>query len=284
VANQKIIVITGASSGIGLEVAIQLAQLGHRIIMVGRNDAKLIDAHKLIVEKSGNTAISIQVADLSLQREVRKLAFDISQQISHIDVLINNAGAVFAKFELTAEGIEKTIATNHFNYFLLTNLLLDLIKKTQQGRIINVASDSHFAGKIDVESFTKRKNYFILRAYAQSKLGNILFSYELAERLRGTNVTVNALHPGRVRTHIGNKNQPWYFSTGWTLATLLMGSVSTKMAAKTYTYLATSDEVRNTTGKYFDNCKEKSSSLLSYDKKLMKLLWNLSEELCKENF
>jgi NAD(P)-dependent dehydrogenase (short-subunit alcohol dehydrogenase family) len=283
VATQKVIVITGTSSGIGLEAAGQLAQLGHRIIMVGRDEAKLLAMHELLAEKTGNTGISIQTVDLSLQQHVRKLAKDISQQFNHIDVLINNAGAVFAEFELTTDSIEKTIATNHINYFLLTNLLLPLLKKSEQGRVINVASDSHFSGKIDIESFTKRKNYFILRAYAQSKLANVLFTYELAERLKSTNITVNALHPGRVRTHIGNKNQPWYYSIGWNLA-MLMGSVSTKTAAKTYTYLATSDKVSTTTGKYFDNCKEKSSSPLSYDKNLTQLLWNLSDELCKEKF
>ncbi len=280
---RKIIVITGVSSGIGLEVAEQLAQSGHHIVIVGRDESKLIAVHKLLVDKTGNTGISIQTADLSLQYHVRKLADNIHRQFDYIDVLINNAGAVFSKFSLTADGIEKTIATNHFNYFLLTNLLLDVLKKAEQGRIINVASDAHFAGRIDIESFTKEKNYFILRAYAQSKLANILFTYELAERLKGTPVTVNALHPGRVRTRIGNKNQPWYYSLGWTMA-ILLNSVSTQTAAKTYIYLATSDDVKTATGNYYDNCKEKSSSTRSYDKNLMQLLWNASEKLVKEKF
>jgi NAD(P)-dependent dehydrogenase (short-subunit alcohol dehydrogenase family) len=280
---KKIIVITGASSGIGLEVAEQLAQPGHRILLIGRDEAKLIAVHKQLTEKTGNPDISILTADLSLQYRVRKLAEDIRKQVAHIDVLINNAGAVFSKFSLTGDGIEKTIATNHFSYFLLTNLVLDLIKKAEQGRVINVASDGHFSGKIDIESFTRKKNYFILRAYNQSKLANVLFTYELAERLKGTAVTVNALQPGRVRTSIGNKNQPWYVSAGWKVATLV-SSVSVQTAAKTYIYLATSDEVKTITGRYYDNCKEKPSSALSYDKNLMQLLWKTSEELCKEKF
>ena len=277
--SKKIIAITGASSGIGFEVTEQLAYLGHTIIMIGKSEAKLMAAQKLIKDKTGNSSISIFTTDLSIQQQVRILAEQIHKQFDKLDVLINNAGAVYAKFETTEDGYEKTIATNHFNYFLLTHLLLDLLNRSEQGRIINVASDSHFSGKIDVESFIKKKNYFILRAYAQSKLANVLFTYELADRLKGTSVTVNALHPGRVRTKIGNKNQPWYFSVPWSLV-MLWHSVSTNTAAKTYIYLATNDGLRYITGKYFDNCKVKPSSKLSYNKELQQLLWQTSERYC----
>lgn len=280
---KKIIAITGASSGIGLEVAKELAQLGHCIIIIGRNEMKLTEVKKSITEKTGNSDVYSFTADLSIRQQVCNLADEINKQYNKLDVLINNAGAVYAKFETTTDGYEKTIATNHLNYFLLTNLLLPLLRKSEQGRIINVASDSHLFGKIDIESFTKEKNYFILRAYAQSKLANLLFTYKLSELLNGTSATVNALHPGRVRTHIGNKNQPWYFSIPWSIATL-WASISTKTAAKTYIYLATDNKMRGVSGKYFDNCKEKPSSPLSYNKDLQELLWQTSEQLCSVKY
>mgnify|MGYP003347117488 CR=1 FL=1 len=197
-------------------------------------------------------------------------------------LLAIDIGGTFTDFMLSEDELEMTISTNHFAYFLLTNLLLDLIKKSAQGRIVNVASDSHYKGKIDFETFTRKKNYFIMRAYEQSKLANVLFTNELAERLKGTNVTANSLHPGFVKTQIGNKNASWFSSLFWTIATKL-GAISVEDGAKTSVYLASSTEVKNITGKYFDKCTEKKPSALALNKELGKNLWKKSEELCPLN-
>jgi NAD(P)-dependent dehydrogenase (short-subunit alcohol dehydrogenase family) len=177
------------------------------------------------------------------------------------------------------DGLEMTIATNHFAYFLLTNLLLDLIKKSDYARIVNVASESHYSGKIDFESFQKEKGYFIMKAYGQSKLANVLFTAELAERLKGTNVTANSLHPGFVKTEIGTKDTQWYAKLFWTLASKMAG-ISVEDGAKTSVYLASSDEVKGVSGKYFEKCKEKEPAPLAKDKALQKELWHTSEKLC----
>ncbi len=282
--NSKICLITGGSDGLGLEAARQLAQKSFELILVGRNQQKLEKASQEIIKDTDNQNITALVADLSSPREIRKLSEDIHQRFEKIDVLINNAGEVFSSFSLTEEGLEKTIATNHFSYFLLTNLLLDLLKQAERARIVNVASQNHLHAQIDFESFTKQKYYGLVKAYNQSKLANLLFTYELAERLKTTGITVNAISPGRVNTTIGNKNQPWYVSLIWTLLTRL-SSVDVKRGVATYIYLATSDEVAQITGKYFDrNQAIIPSSPLSYDKRLAQQLWEQSEKLVKQSF
>lgn len=275
----KNIIITGGNTGIGLATAVALAKKGATIYIVSRNQSKAEEGVKSIIEQSGNKRVKYFTADLASQTSVRKLTSEIKAELSVIDVLINNAGATFTDFSLTKDGLEQTIATNHFAYFLLTNLLLVQIKNAEQGRIVNVASRSHYRGKIDMETFSKKKNYFVMRAYEQSKLANVLFSNELAERLAGTRVTVNSLHPGFVKTHIGNKNATWYSNLFWTVVTNL-GAISVEDGAKTSVYLASSPEVKNVTGKYFDKCKEKTPADLAMNKELGKELWKKSEELC----
>jgi retinol dehydrogenase-14 len=271
----KTILITGGTSGLGLEACRQLAALGNRILFVGRDEHRCIEAKKEI-EKAGGKEVEYFIADLSSQKEIRKLSEEIHKRISRIDVLINNAGGVFSSFTLSEDGIEKTFALNHLNYFLLTHLLLDIIP--DGSRIINVSSDSHFWGKINFESFERSNSYNIMKAYGQSKLANVLSTYELARKLASRNITVNALHPGRVRTSIGNKSKAWYHSFGWSLLTAI-SSITPKESVKTFVYLAESDEVKNTTGKYFAFSKAKKSSALSYDEELAKKLWQVSEEL-----
>jgi retinol dehydrogenase-14 len=269
---EKIILITGGSSGLGLEACIQLGASGRRILFVGRDKQRCITAKNEMV-KAGAQDVQFFIADLSSQKQIHTLSDEIHAAVNRIDVLINNAGGVFSRFKLSNDGIEKTFALNHLSYFLLTNLLLDLIPRG--ARIINVASDSHYAGKIDFESFTVNKKYNILKAYAQSKLANVLFTYELAKQLADKNVTVNALHPGRVRTGIGNKGGAWHHSAGWSLLTSL-SAITPKESVKTFVYLAESDEVQNTTGKYFAKSQSKESSMLSYDESLAKKLWQVS--------
>ena len=274
----KNIIITGGNAGIGLATSIALAKQGANIYIVARSKDKAEAAVKEIISASDNSSVKYFVANLSSQQSVRQLASEIKNEMSVIDVLINNAGGTFSDFTLSEDGLEMTIATNHFAYFLLTNLLLDLVKKSTQGRIVNVASGSHYRGKMDFESFTTNKSYFIMKAYEQSKLANVLFTNELAERLKGTNVTSNSLHPGFVKTHIGNKNASWYSGLFWSLVTL--GAISVEDGAKTSVYLASSPEVKNVTGKYFDKCKEKEAAPLALDKNLGRELWKRSEEWC----
>ncbi len=278
----KNILITGGNAGIGLATSIALAKLGANIYIVSRSKEKAEEGVKAIIEASGNKNVKYFLANLSSQKSIRQMAVKIKKEISELDVLINNAGATFSDFELSEDGLEMTIATNHFAYFLLTNLLLDLIKKAEAGRIVSVSSGSHYSGKIDFESFTKKKSYFVMKAYAQSKLANVLFTKELATQLKGTKVTANCLHPGFVKTHIGNKNATWYSDLVWSIATKL-GAISMEDGAKTSVYLASSPDVKNVSGKYFDKCKEKEPSALASDAMLQKELWKRSLELCAIN-
>lgn len=275
----KIVLITGGNAGIGLATAEALAAQGAEIILAARSEDKLKAAAQQIETKTGNKKIKCYVADFSSQKSIRSLADQVKKDYQKIDVLINNAGGVFPAFKLNEDGLEMTIGTNHFAYFLLTNLLLDRIKKSDYARIVNVASGSHYDGKIDFESFTKDKGYFILKAYAQSKLANVLFTTELADRLKGTNITVNCLHPGFVKTDIGNKDTQWFSRLFWTLSSSLAG-LSVENGAKTSVFLASSDSVKGISGKYFDKCKEKDPSALAKDKNLQKELWRVSEQLC----
>jgi len=280
----SICLITGASDGLGLEAARQLAHQGLELLLVGRDKAKLEERRQKISQETGNQQITILVADLSSQKQIRQLSEEIHRRFSRIDILINNAGGVFSSFSLTEEGFEKTIAINHFSYFLLTLLLLDLLKQSPQARIINVASNSHFKGKIDFESFTANRGYHLLKAYAQSKLANLLFTYELARRTKGTRITVNAISPGRVRTGIGTKNQPWYVSFVWTLL-IRIRSISAADSARVYVYLATHEDVASVTGTYFNQYLTIiPSSKLSRNQTLGHQLWQQSEKWCGANF
>jgi len=276
----KNVLITGGNAGIGLATAVALAKKGATVSIVSRSKEKAETAVQQINKESGNNKAVYFLADLSSQKSIRELAEKVMREIPVLDVLINNAGGVFPAFKLSVDGLEMTMATNHFAYFLLTNLLLENIKKSNYARIVNVASGSHYKGKIDFESFKKDKGYFILKAYEQSKLANVLFTQELAERLKDTQVTANALHPGFVKTDIGNKGTQWYAKFFWSLAARL-GAISVEDGAKTSIYLASSDEVKNVSGKYFDKCKAKTPADLTNDLKLQKELWAISEKLVK---
>ncbi len=274
--NGKTIVITGGNDGIGYETALALARKGANIIIVSRNEQKAKEAVDHI-KAAGNGNAQYVIADLSSQQSIRKAAAEIRNKVEKIDVLINNAGGTFGQFALTEDGYEKTIATNHFAYFLLTGLLLDLIVKSDYARIVNVSSDSHYRGKIDFDSFFKNNGYFVLRAYEQSKLANVLFTVELAERLKKTQVTVNALHPGFVKTRIGAKSEhPVAFL--WNLMTSI-GAITVEKGAATSVYLASSPEVKGITGKYFAKCKQKAAKPIANDAALRKKLWEASEKL-----
>lgn len=273
----KICLITGANSGIGKETALGLARYGATVIMVCRNPLKGEAARQEIQEKSGNPHVDLFMADLSSQQSIRQLAQDFQQKYTQLHILVNNAGSVFTRGMVSPDGIEMTLAVNHLASFLLTNLLLDTIKASTPARIVNVSSESHSAGWLDFDDLQGKRQYRLLRAYAQSKLANVLFTYALARRLEGTSVTVNCLHPGRVSTNIWTSILPdWLHFLGIIARPF---TISAEQGALTSIYLASSPAVEGITGKYFDQCQAVPSTKISYDQDVQERLWTISETL-----
>jgi len=273
----KTCLITGGSDGIGYAAALKLAHMAATVVIVGRNAQKTEIAAERIRRETGNTSVSCLLADLSSQREVRRLAAEIQDRFPRLDVLLNNAGAIFLSSRTSVDGIEMTFALNHLGYFLLTDLLLDLLRESAPARIINVSSSSHYsAGNLRLEDLPRPGNGRSYQAYGRSKLCNLLFTYELARRLAGSGVTVNALHPGLVRTNIARNN-----GIMGRIANLLIGvrGVDSTRGAETPVYLASSPDMTTVTGKFFIDCREAPSSQSSYDADLAAELWKLSERL-----
>ncbi len=273
----KTCLITGASDGIGYIAARELARQGASVVVVGRNVFKTDDAVDRIKEDTGNEKVSYLLADLSSQEDVKRLARDVNEQLPSLDVLLNNAGAIFLSDRRSVDGLEMTFALNHMSYFLLTLLSLDLMRDSAPARIINVSSSSHSSpGKFVLDDLPRPGSNRGYRAYGRSKLCNILFTYELARRLEGTGVTVNALHPGLVRTNIARNN-----GLLGRVVNFFIGArgISAEQGADTLVYLASSPEVEGVTGKFFVNRQAVPSSALSYDQDLAKGLWELSEGL-----
>lgn len=276
---KKICLVTGASSGIGKEIATALAISGAQVIMVCRNATKGLAVLEEIKQKSGSKSIDLILADLSSQREIRLLAQTIQARYTQLDVLINNAGLVLSKKTFSEDGIEMTLALNHLAPFLLTNLLLDLLKKSAPARIINISSDIHKWGKIHLDDlqFEKRK-YQFMKAYAQSKLLLTVTSFELARQLANSGVTLNCVHPGAVKTNLGSD------STHHILLKVIdkmikFFFITPQKAAEMPFYLATSSQIENVTGQYYANGKPKLASSISYDTQLAKKIWEISEKL-----
>ena len=272
----KICLITGGNSGIGREAALGVARLGATVVIVARDASKGHASISMIREKSGNQNVNLIVADLSSMNSVRSLAESFLRDYPRLDVLINNAGTYLPKRISTADGYEAVFATNHLGHFLLTNLLLDRIKASAPARIINVTSDAHRGAEIDFEDLMQEKKYSAFKAYHQSKLANVLFTYELARQLQGTGVTVNCLHPGVVRTGFG-KDMGGMFSISVKIAGPLM--MGPEKAARALVYLASSPDLDGVTGKHFAKGKEEASSKESYDGSAAERLWKVSEEL-----
>lgn len=273
-----ICLITGGNAGIGKATATGLAKKGAAVIIVARNENKAKAAVEAIRKESGNEKVSYLLADLSSQKSIRNLAIEYKAKYDRLDVLINNAGVFYSDFQLTEDNVELQFAINHLAPFLLTNLLLDVLKKSAPSRIITVSSRSHFRGKINFEDVNHSKNYEgYLKAYGQSKLANVLFTYELDRRLKGTGVTVNCLHPGVVNTSISLSNSNFTGKLFWLFSRPFM--LTPEGGAKTSIYLASSPEVNGISGKYFDKCKAKRSSDISYDENVAGKLWRLSEEM-----
>ena len=273
----KICLITGGSDGIGYAASRELARMGARVIIVGRNSAKTEAAVQQIIADTDNPAVEYLLADLSSQRKVRRVAAEAVELTPYLDVLLNNAGAIFLSNRRSAEGIEMTFALNHLSYFLLTDLLLEHLRKAPRARIINVSSCAHESpGKFRLEDLPNPASNRGYAAYKRSKLCNVLFTYELARRLEGEKITVNALHPGLVRTNIARNN-----GLPGRVVNFFIGvrGVTPDRGAETPVYLAASPQVENVTGKYFVDCRPVPSSGMSYDADLAARLWDVSASL-----
>jgi NAD(P)-dependent dehydrogenase (short-subunit alcohol dehydrogenase family) len=277
----NVCVVTGATSGLGLATARELVRRGHTVVIVGRAAAKCAHvARGLALEARPGCAVDWLVADFADQRAVRALAAEIARRYPDVDVLVNNAGATFRKRRITTDGVEMTLAVNHLGSFLLTTLLLDRLRANAPARIVNVASVGHERGRFDFTDLAMEHGYRPIAAYNRSKLANVLFTYELARRLEGTGVTANAVHPGLVRTALGDHNGP-VRRMGWRLLLLAFGSktLTPAQGADTIVFLANGDAVDGVTGRYFVNREPVASSPASHDAAAAERLWAVSERL-----
>ncbi len=261
----KTILITGSTDGIGKQTALELAYSGYKIIIHGRNKERCRDVKEHIQKLTGNPHIDFIAADLGSLQAVREMAEKIKSNYHTLNILINNAGVFNHQRRLTVNGIENTFAVNHLAVFLLTGLLMPLLRESSPTRIINVSSMAH-AGSIDFTNLQGEKSYNAYDAYGRSKLCNILFTFELAEKLADKNITVNCLHPGVISTKL--------LHAGWG-----MGGASVEIGAQTSVYLATAEEAAKVTGKYFSDRKEAKPASISYDQSVRKKLWKISEKL-----
>jgi len=273
----KTVLVTGSSRGIGLYTAKGLAEMGAHVIVTSHNEDHCQNAVERIRASAGKEAAGYYVVDLSLQEEIRGLAERVKRDYDRLDVLVNNVGAWDASYEESADGIERTFALNHLSYFLLTGLLLDLLQASEPSRIVNVASDAHHGvNRIHFEDIGLEENYRPFKAYAQSKLANIMFTYELAKRLEGTGLTANALHPGTVASKL---YRDFGLLEPLILLWIRLTGKTSKEGAQTPIYLASSPEVADVNGEYFADKVKKSSSDASYDREAWQRLWQLSEEM-----
>ena len=272
----KICIVTGANSGIGKVTALELAKKGATVVMLCRNPQRGEAAMSEIKQKSGNDSVDLIIADLASMDSIRQFAADFKAKYDKLHVLVNNAGVHVAERIVTVDGYEYTFAINHLGYFLLTHLLIDVLKASAPSRIVNVSSDAHGLAKIHLDDPHLENNFDRFTAYSQSKLANIMFTYELARRLEGSGVTVNCLHPGMVGTNLGRDSadvRRVMQEAGDSLLTPEEGAV-------TMIYLATSPEVENVSGKYYDEYKNPmKSSRKSYKQDIQQKLWELSEKL-----
>jgi len=275
--SNKVVLVTGANSGIGFEASVKLARLGATLVMVGRNREKLDAAVAEVKQRAASENVTSRLCDFSAQSSIRALAEAFRKDHDRLDILVNNAGSVSDTRQVTVDGFEQTFAVNHLGYFLLTDLLLDLLKAAAPARIVNVASVGHRRGELDFDDLHMEKGYQIMRAYARSKLANVLFTRELAKRLEGAGVTVNSLHPGAVATRIWD-HAPWYAKPALAVAKLFM--ITPEQGGDTIMYLATSPEVQGKTGGYYEKNRLVDPAEHAKDEVLARKLWNVSTSLC----
>ncbi|KAA3660510.1 MAG: SDR family NAD(P)-dependent oxidoreductase [Chloroflexi bacterium] len=271
----KTVLVTGANSGVGKVTARELARMGANVVMVARSrergEKALAEVQK--VSKNGNA--KLMLSDLSSQQSIRALAAQFKAEHDRLDVLVNNAGAMFTNRSESVDGYEMTFALNHMGYFLLTDLLLDMLKASVPARIVNVASAAHSVGSVDFDDLQREKEYSGMQVYGQSKMMNILFTNELARRMQGSGVTANSLHPGFVRSNFGRKNNGIIGSLLMPIAQLF--AINEDKGAETQIYLASSPEVAGVTGKYFDKGHPHETHPFAQDVTAQKKLWEVSE-------
>ncbi len=272
----KVCIVTGATSGIGRVTALELAKMGATVVAVARDPAKgrsLLDE----LRGAGSGDAHLLLCDFSAQTAVRQLASDFKAKFDRLDVLVNNAGAILGERRVTADGLEATFATNHLGYFLLTHLLLDVLKASAPARVVSVASEAHRNARLDWDDLQYvRRPYSATGAYGASKLANIAWSAELARRLAGTRVTSNSLHPGVVATNFGQSGSPLVRMGVKLIRPFLIDAVK---GADTSTYLASSLEVTEVSGKYFIKRKPAQPNRQAGDPETGKRLWEISEKL-----
>src|SRR6266545_866248 len=270
---ERVWIVTGANSGIGKMTALGLARLGGTVVLACRNAERGEAAREEIVRSTGNERTSVMIIDLASQASIRSFADDFRRTHDRLDALVNNAGVFRRRRNVTVDGFEETFAVNYLGGFLLTNLLLDLLKASAPSRVVNVSSSAHEGGRIHFDDLQGEGRYRGFRAYGQSKLAQVLFTYELARQLDGTGVTVNACHPGVIRTNFGRDDWPW--------AVHLVRPFfkSPEKGAQTPVYLAASPEVAGLTGKYVVRKEPRASSRLSQDPELQRRLYDVSLEL-----
>jgi NAD(P)-dependent dehydrogenase (short-subunit alcohol dehydrogenase family) len=281
----KICIITGSNSGIGKETALGLANMGATVVMVVRDQTRGESAQREIIRQTGNNSVDLMICDLSSMDSIRRLAKEFKKRYDRLDVLVNNAGALFNKREVTPEGFERTLAVNYLGPFLLVRELLVLLEKSAPSRIINVSSGLAKNGRVDLEDLQSEKNYVGTKAYSSmrapvysnTKLTLMMFTYELARRLRGSGVTANVLMPGFVATNLGKNSGSLSSSIMFKMVRPMQ--INAKKGAETSIYLASSDEVKDVSGKCFAKKKEVLTCPASYDEDLQRRLWSKTEHL-----
>src|SRR5215469_2770389 len=272
---QKVCLVTGATSGMGKATATALAQMGATVVLVARNQSRGMAVREEIRIMTGNRNVEVMCADLSSQHDIRELAKAFLRKYEHLHVLVNNAGGIYFQRETTVDGIEMSLAVNHLAPFLLTLLLLDVLKASAPARIINISSNVERVGRISFDNLQHKKRYIGFSAYAQAKLAMMLFTYELARRLQGTGVTVNAVTPGPVATNFASGGKGFFKI----FPLLFRFGRSAEKGAQTAIYLTSSPAVASMTGRAFYHLKELRSSRNSYDFVLQEKMWRVSEEL-----
>jgi len=281
----RVCIVTGATNGIGEVSALELAKLGATLVIIGRNEARAKATLDKIKSAVATADVNYLIADLSLMRDVKKVAEEFREKYSRLDVLLNNAGMIYEKRIITAEGLEMTFALNHMNYFYLTHLLLDMLKASgtpaQKSRIINVASEAHRPWKLNFDDLQHEKGFFGVRVYGQSKAMNIMHAYELHRRLSadGAHITVNSLHPGTVRTGFGQNNRGIM-----KFVTQVLGrfGLSAEQGASNSIYLASSPKVEGVSGEYFIKFYPKKPNEFALNPENWTSLWSYSEDILQK--
>lgn len=273
----KTVLVTGATNGIGFITARELAKMGATVLMVARDQTKGRAKLEEIRQAVPQAKLELMLCDLSSMASIRQLATNLTAKYSSLDVLVNNAGAFYSERQVSKDGLEMTFALNHIGYFLLTNLLLETLKRTKNSRIVSVSSGAHLSGKMNFDDLQFEKKFNGWQAYSDSKLANVLFTKELSRRLAGTGVTANCLHPGFVKTGFANGSSG-FLGLALNLAKNIL-AITPEKGAETMIYLSSSQEVANVTGEYFDKKKIAKVNPQALDSSISKRLWEVSEKL-----